>query len=296
LGYLSCGTGNPIDDCWRCEPNWENNRQKLADCAIGFGKDAIGGKNGKIYIVTDSGDDDPVNPMPGTLRYGAIQDEPLWIIFKRDMVITLKQELLVNSYKTIDGRGASVHIANGGCITIHYVNNIIIHGINVHDCVPTGNTNIRNSPEHSGFWTVSDGDGISVFNSQHIWIDHCSLSNCRDGLIDVIHGSNAITISNNYMTHHDKVMLLGHSDSYTQDKDMQVTIAFNHFGEGLVQRMPRYAYMTLKILLFIFNTFYFSIIVWSKKKSHEWLVVGTINLCFRPRPSKFIRPHHHFPP
>jgi pectate lyase len=266
LGYLSCGTGNPIDDCWRCEPNWENNRQRLADCAIGFGKDAIGGKNGKIYIVTDSGDDDPVNPMPGTLRYGAIQDEPLWIIFKRDMVITLKQELLVNSYKTIDGRGASVHIANGGCITIHYVNNIIIHGINVHDCVPTGNTNIRNSPEHSGFWTVSDGDGISVFNSQHIWIDHCSLSNCRDGLIDVIHGSNAITISNNYMTHHDKVMLLGHSDSYTQDKDMQVTIAFNHFGEGLVQRMPRYAYMTLKILLFIFNTFYFSIIVWSKKK------------------------------
>jgi pectate lyase len=62
-------------------------------------------------------------------------------------------------------------------------------------------------------------------------------------------------------------MLLGHSDSYTQDKDMQVTIAFNHFGEGLVQRMPRYAYMTLKILLFIFNTFYFSIIVWSKKKN-----------------------------
>uniref|UniRef100_A0A6N2KCY5 Pectate lyase n=1 Tax=Salix viminalis TaxID=40686 RepID=A0A6N2KCY5_SALVM len=57
--------------------------------------------------------------------------------------------------------------------------------------------------------------------------------------LDAIHGSSAITISNNYMTHHDKVMLLGHSDSYTQDKNMQVTIAFNHFGEGLVQRMPR---------------------------------------------------------
>ncbi|KAJ0921422.1 putative pectate lyase [Helianthus annuus] len=41
------------------------------------------------------------------------------------------------------------------------------------------------------------------------------------------------------MTRHDKVMLLGHSDSLTQDKNMQVTIAFNHFGEGLVQRMPR---------------------------------------------------------
>ncbi|KAJ4802987.1 Pectate lyase [Rhynchospora pubera] len=34
-------------------------------------------------------------------------------------------------------------------------------------------------------------------------------------------------------------MLLGHSDSYVKDKAMQVTIAFNHFGEGLIQRMPR---------------------------------------------------------
>lgn len=34
-------------------------------------------------------------------------------------------------------------------------------------------------------------------------------------------------------------MLLGHADSYSRDKLMQVTIAFNHFGEGLMQRMPR---------------------------------------------------------
>lgn len=34
-------------------------------------------------------------------------------------------------------------------------------------------------------------------------------------------------------------MLLGHSDSYVRDKQMQVTIAFNHFGAGLIQRMPR---------------------------------------------------------
>ncbi|KAK4409963.1 putative pectate lyase P18 [Sesamum angolense] len=94
------------------------------------------------------------------------------------------------------------------------------------------------SPEHKGWWEVSDGDGISIFGGMDIWVDHCSLSNCNDGLIDAIHGSTAITISNNYFTHHDKVMLLGHSDEYTQDKNMQVTIAFNHFGEGLVQRMP----------------------------------------------------------
>ncbi|GLJ17491.1 hypothetical protein SUGI_0304290 [Cryptomeria japonica] len=68
----SCETGNPIDDCWRCDPNWVNNRKRLADCAIGFGKNAIGGKNCRFYIVTDPNDDDPVNPRPGTLRHAVI--------------------------------------------------------------------------------------------------------------------------------------------------------------------------------------------------------------------------------
>jgi len=239
LSYLSCGTGNPIDDCWRCDPNWQMNRQKLADCAIGFGREAIGGKSGQYYVVTDSSDNDAVNPTPGTLRYGVIQDEPLWIIFQSDMVIQLKEELIMNSFKTIDGRGADVHIAHGACITIQYVTNIIIHGVSIHDCVQTGNALVRSTPEHYGFRTLSDGDGISIFGARYIWIDHCSLSNCNDGLIDAIMGSTAITISNNYFTHHNEVMLLGHSDSFVQDVIMQVTIAFNYFGEGLVQRMPR---------------------------------------------------------
>ncbi|XP_047065345.1 probable pectate lyase 8 [Lolium rigidum] len=238
-GYLSCGTGNPIDDCWRCDPDWHNNRQRLADCGIGFGRNAIGGRDGKIYVVTDSGDDDPVTPKKGTLRYAVIQDEPLWIIFRRDMVITLKQELIMNSFKTIDGRGANVHIANGACLTIQYVTNVIIHGLHIHDCRPTGNAMVRSSPSHYGWRTMADGDAVSIFGSSHVWVDHCSLSNCADGLVDAIMGSTAITVSNNYFTHHNEVMLLGHSDSYLKDKAMQVTIAFNHFGEGLIQRMPR---------------------------------------------------------
>jgi len=52
-------------------------------------------------------------------------------------------------------------------------------------------------------------------------------------------GSTAITVSNNHFSHHNEVMLLGHSDEYEPDSGMQVTIAFNHFGPKLVQRMPR---------------------------------------------------------
>jgi hypothetical protein len=70
----SRNTGNPIDDCWRSDPNWAYNRQSLARCAVGFGANAMGGARGPIYVVTDDTDTDLVNPAPGTLRYGVLQD------------------------------------------------------------------------------------------------------------------------------------------------------------------------------------------------------------------------------
>lgn len=238
-GLNTCLTGNPIDDCWRCDPNWAANRQRLADCGIGFGANALGGKGGQFYLVTDSSDRDVANPRPGTLRYGVIQEEPLWIIFSANMMIKLRHELIINSHKTIDGRGYNIHITGNGCLTIQYISNIIIHNIHIHHCKPSGNTIIRSTPTHAGLRGVSDGDGISISGSRNIWIDHCSMSYCTDGLIDAILGSTAITISNSWFTHHNEVMLLGHNDEYLMDVGMQVTIAFNHFGEGLVQRMPR---------------------------------------------------------
>ncbi|KAJ0869124.1 putative pectate lyase [Helianthus annuus] len=120
----------------------------------------------------------------------------------------------MNSFKTIDARGVNFHIANGACITIQYVTNIIIHGLHIHDCKPNGNAMFRSSPSHYGWRTMVDMDAISIFGGSHIWIDHNSLSNCTDGLIDAVIGSTAITISNNLSTHHNEVMLLGHSDSY----------------------------------------------------------------------------------
>ncbi|KAI3698937.1 hypothetical protein L2E82_42868 [Cichorium intybus] len=38
------------------------------------------------------------------------------------------------------------------------------------------------------------------------------------------------------------VILLGADPAHTQDKNMQVTVAFNKFGEGCVQRLPRCRY------------------------------------------------------
>lgn len=200
-----CLATNPIDRCWRCDPNWHKNRKKLADCVLGFGYKTVGGKYGRYYVVTDSSDDDMVNPKPGTLRYAVIQPQPLWIIFARSMVIRLNQELIMTGDKTIDARGANVRIAHGAGITIQFVKNVIIHNLHIHDIVVGSGGTIRDAIDHIGFRTMSDGDGISIFGASNIWIDHVSMSNCRDGLIDAIMGSTAITISNCHFTHHNEV-------------------------------------------------------------------------------------------
>ncbi|KAG6538873.1 hypothetical protein ZIOFF_004025 [Zingiber officinale] len=235
-----CVATNPIDRCWRCRGDWNKNRKRLAKCARGFGRHTTGGLAGRFYVVTDPRDDDMVNPRKGTLRWGVIQNRPLWIIFAKDMIIRLSEELIVNSNKTIDGRGVNVRIANGAGITIQYVHNVILHSLHIQDITQGNGGLIRDSETHYGLRTRSDGDGISIFGSTNIWVDHVSMSNCGDGLIDAIMGSTAITISNSHFTQHNDVMLFGASDAYSPDALMQITVAFNHFGRGLVQRMPRY--------------------------------------------------------
>ncbi|CAL9230348.1 unnamed protein product [Arabidopsis halleri] len=234
-----CTASNPIDKCWRCRSDWAKRRKRLTRCVRGFGHRTTGGKRGRIYVVTSNLDDDMVNPKPGTLRHAVIQKEPLWIIFKNDMSIRLNQELLINSHKTIDARGANVHVAHGAGITMQFVKNVIIHGLHIHHISESSGGMIRDSVDHFGMRTRADGDGLSIYGSSNIWLDHISMSKCQDGLIDAIVGSTGITISNSHFTHHNDVMLLGAQNTNEADKHMQVTVAYNHFGKGLVQRMPR---------------------------------------------------------
>ena len=209
LSSSASSSSNPIDSCWRSDANWAQNREKLADCAVGFGSAASGGKGGEMYSVTTP-DDNPTNPLPGSLRYGVTRTSPLWIVFAKDMNIKLKMPLLVASQKTIDGRGAKVEISNGPCIRLDKVNNVIIHGLHIHDCMPSVAGNVRFTESVSSTSTglewmqIQDADAISVVGSKDIWIDHNTLSKCQDGLLDVTLGSTAVTVSNNRFSFHDK--------------------------------------------------------------------------------------------
>ncbi|KAI7742722.1 hypothetical protein M8C21_018028 [Ambrosia artemisiifolia] len=184
-------------------------------------------------MVTSELDDDVANPREGTLRFGAAQNRPLWIIFARDMVIRLDRELAINNDKTIDGRGAKVEIINAG-FAIYNVKNIIIHNIIMHDIVVNPGGLIKSHDGPPVPRKGSDGDAIGISGGSQIWIDHCSLSKAVDGLIDAKHGSTHFTVSNCLFTQHQYLLLFWDFD----ERGMLCTVAFNKFTDNVDQRMP----------------------------------------------------------
>ncbi|KAF3437567.1 hypothetical protein FNV43_RR20323 [Rhamnella rubrinervis] len=233
--------GNAIDRCWRWNPNWRRNRQQLAACSLGFsGKmNNNTGRDVRYYEVTDASDN-AVNPKPGTLRYGATTIKgKVWITFQKDMNIMLQKPLLISSFTAIDGRGSSVHIAGNACLLIFKESNIIIHGLRIHHCKAQGPSSVMGPNGKVVPISQVDGDAIRLVTASKVWIDHNTLYECQDGLLDVTRGSTEITVSNNWFRNQDKVMLLGHDDGYMRDKNMKVTVMYNHFGPSCNQRMPR---------------------------------------------------------
>ncbi len=79
-----------------------------------------------------------------------------------------------------------------------------------------------------------------------MWIDHNSFSAGRthdkdyyDGLLDINHGSDNVTVSWNAFKEHFKGSLVGHSDNYaSEDTDhLKVTYHHNHFS-NVYSRVP----------------------------------------------------------
>ncbi len=132
--------------------------------------------------------------------------------------------------------------------------NIIIRNItfeDTYDCFPAW------SPTDGalGAWNA-EYDAISLRYTDHVWIDHCTfrdretadekmphyfgvLYQVHDGHLDITNASDLVTVSWNRFLDHDKVMLIGSSDSATGDRGkLRVTIHHNLF-ENVGQRVPR---------------------------------------------------------
>jgi len=141
----------------------------------------------------------------------------------------------VTSNKTLVGVGTQATIEGG----------LRIRGttdINVRDVVVK---NLR----VNGAYSAVDGAAIQVYSAHHVWIDHSEVWDSIDGLIQVVHGSDFVTVSwtkfhfteDTPDKEHRFACLIGHADeNAAEDEDhLRVTLHHNWWADYIRQRAPR---------------------------------------------------------
>jgi pectate lyase len=167
-----------------------------------------GGQGGATITVSDA----------AALETAAQSTPPL--IIRVVGTVHLASPLRVKSNKTIVGVGSDATIVGGG-IFLTKVSNIIIRNLTIHEAP----------------------DAINLVGAaHHVWVDHCDLSKCTDGLLDIKRGSDFVTVSWNRFHDHHKTCLLGHSDKddirRMDTGHLRVTYHHNFF-DGTQTRHPR---------------------------------------------------------
>lgn len=150
------------------------------------------------------------------------------------------------SDKTIVGASGGASLTNIG-IYVRRVSNVIIRNL-VIQAVDADN-----------------GDAIGVDEATHVWVDHVELigdlnvgKDDYDGLFDVTHGADWITISNSYIHDHWKGSLVGHSDSNESEDKGHLTVTYaNNRWENISSRTPSLRFGTAHII----NSLYTNILL-----------------------------------
>ncbi len=183
----------------------------------------------------------------------------------------------VPSNTTIVGLGGDATIV-GAHVRVNNADNVIIRNVTLadaFDCFPQWDP----TDGSSGNWN-SAYDNISLTGATHVWIDHDAFNDgdhpdsgqplyfgrpyqAHDGELDITNAADLVTVSWNRFTDHDKVMLIGSSDSASADRGrLRVTLHHNLF-DRVVQRGPRVRFGQVHI----YNDYY---IVGDDGYSYSW--------------------------
>ncbi|MEV7104882.1 pectate lyase family protein [Streptomyces atroolivaceus] len=181
---------------------------------IGFGAGTTGGGNASAVTVSSL----------SAFKSAVAGDTAKTV--KVSGVISLSGQVDIGSNTTVLGVGSSSGFTGGG-LRLKSETNIVIRNLNI------------SKP-------VAPADGITVQESSKVWIDHNSFSADRDhdkdyydGLLDITHASDNVTVSWNTFKNHYKGSLVGHSDN-NGDEDsghLKVTYHHNHF-QNVFSRIP----------------------------------------------------------
>jgi len=93
---------------------------------------------------------------------------------------------------------------------------------------------------------ADNGDAIGVQLSTNVWIDHVDVSSdlahdkdYYDGLIDLTHAADFVTVSNSYIHDHWKASLIGHSDSNSAEDTGHLHVTQNNnYWKNINSRAP----------------------------------------------------------
>ncbi|NJQ06882.1 pectate lyase family protein [Streptomyces lonarensis] len=196
----------------------------------GFGADVV-----HEYLLSEyaaeAGYSDPGEAMYDLLNQHRRADADEGLVIHVDTTVEPdnltgnKMDVKDVSNVSILGVGDSAEFDGAG-IKVTRADNIIIRNLDIH--------HVR----------LGDGDAITVTEgSHHVWIDHNTFSSTLDvdkdyydGLVDITHNSEYVTVSWNHFHDHWKGMLVGHNDSAGSAPD-KITYHHNHF-ERLNTRIP----------------------------------------------------------
>ncbi|KAK7415250.1 hypothetical protein QQX98_005999 [Neonectria punicea] len=110
---------------------------------------------------------------------------------------------------------------------------------------------------------AANGDAIGIQASKNVWVDHCDLSSNMnngkdyyDGLLDITHASDYITVSNTFLHDHYKASLVGHSDSNASEDTGKLHVTYaNNYWYNVNSRAPSVRFGTVHI----YNNYFLSI-------------------------------------
>ncbi|WP_083971693.1 pectinesterase family protein [Actinoplanes awajinensis] len=172
---------------------WSN----TADGFASTGGGTTGGAAGTTVTVTTLAD----------LTKYVTATEPYVIKVGAAITVTPKgAELKVKSNKTIVGVGTKGQILQGGFFLGAGVRNVIIRNLTIKDAAMT-----EDDPDDK----VYDYDGIQMDTADHIWIDHNTITNMNDGLIDSRKDTTYLTVSWNVLSNENKAFGIGWTDNVT---------------------------------------------------------------------------------
>ncbi|MCA2017078.1 polysaccharide lyase [Vibrio tritonius] len=164
-----------------------------------------------------------------------------------------RSQIKIPSNTTIIGVTSDAGFTNGSLVMSH-VNNVIIRNIHIE-------TPVDVAPHfESGDGWNAEWDSMTITYSKNVWVDHVTFDDGsytdadytevdgyeyvrHDGMLDIKHGSDFVTVSASLFENHNKTMLIGHSKSNSKEDSghLRVTLADNVFSKT-TQRTPRVRY------------------------------------------------------